>query len=197
MSHYCILIKMHFGNALVKRSHLSIQIGTATSLGEKYLSSMMAKMSLKYKLSQRYTNHSIRVTGLQILDSNSIDSRHIMRISGHKRAESITNYARRLSAANNRKISSIFDENLLGSSSHTIDFQKENTQTICVDDDVSDSELADIPETILSPGPSSSQFRNQINIHHQNQRRFPLNSIINQCNNCTININYYTTSESR
>ena len=173
-------------------------------LGEKYLSSMMPKMSLKYKLSQRYTNHSIRVSGLQILDSNSIDSRHIMRISGHKRAESITNYARRLSAANSRKISTIFDENMCMASSSSSSATTSSVHDVSLIDDevsldVSDRELACIPNAILSPLPSTSQavFRNQINYRQQNQIPLPLNSLFNQCHNCRININYYGHNASK
>ena len=65
----------------------------------------MAVMSTKYNLSQRYTNHCLRVTSLQVLDDENVDSRHIIRVSGHKNPDSITNYARRLSASKKRKIS--------------------------------------------------------------------------------------------
>ena len=68
---------------------------------------MMSKLSIKYELSQRYTNHSIRVTGLQSLEDANIEGRHIIRISGHKNEQSIKNYARKLSAARKRNISSI------------------------------------------------------------------------------------------
>ena len=68
-------------------------------LGEKYLGKMLPMLSTKYGLSQRYTNHSLRVTSLQVLDDANIDSRHIIRVSGHKNPESVSNYARRLSAA--------------------------------------------------------------------------------------------------
>ena len=34
--------------------------------GEKHLGSMLSHMSLKYNLSQRYTNHSLRVTSLKL-----------------------------------------------------------------------------------------------------------------------------------
>ena len=81
-------------------------------LGEKYLGNMMAMMSAKYKLSQRYTNHCLRVTSLQVLDDENIDSRHIIRVSGHKNPESVTNYARRLSASKKRKISSILSTSI-------------------------------------------------------------------------------------
>ena len=51
--------------------------------GEKHLGSMLSHMSLKYNLSQRYTNHSLRVTSLQTLDDAKIEGRHIIRVSGH------------------------------------------------------------------------------------------------------------------
>ena len=55
---------------------------------------MLSKMSIKYDLSQRYTNHDI-------------DGRHIIRITGHKNEDSIKHYARKFSAARKRNISSI------------------------------------------------------------------------------------------
>ena len=78
---------------------------------------MMAKMSSKYGLSERYTNHSIRVTSLQLLDDENIEGRHIIRISGHKSIDSVQNYAR-LSAARKRNISSLFSNNLDDASAH-------------------------------------------------------------------------------
>ena len=84
-------------------------------LGPKSLGGMLAKLSVKYKLSQRYTNHCLRVTSLQALDDNNVDGRHIIRVSGHKSQESIKTYARKLSAARKRNISAIlsstFDNN--------------------------------------------------------------------------------------
>ena len=81
-------------------------------LGEKILGGMMASLSEKYKLSQRYTNHSIRVTSLQVLEDANIESRHIVRISGHKSIELIQNYARKSSTSRKRSISSIFTESV-------------------------------------------------------------------------------------
>ena len=78
------------------------------AIGEKTLGGMLAKMSLKYGLSQRYTNHSIRVTSMQILDDNMVDGRHIQRVSGHKSLESVQLYGRRLSTSRKRDISNIF-----------------------------------------------------------------------------------------
>ena len=65
---------------------------------------MMPRLSEKYKLSQRYTNHSIRVTSLQVLEDANVEGRHIIRVSGHKSLESVQNYARKLSSARKRSI---------------------------------------------------------------------------------------------
>ena len=78
--------------------------------GEKHLGSMLSSMSLKYKLSQRYTNHSLRVTSVQALDDAKIEGRHIIRVSGHKSVRSVENYARKLSTSRKRTISSILSE---------------------------------------------------------------------------------------
>ena len=65
----------------------------------------MATMSQKHSLSERYTDHSIRVTSVQTLDDAFFQDRHIIRISGHKSEQSIKNYDRRLSKAKKRQIS--------------------------------------------------------------------------------------------
>jgi hypothetical protein len=85
----------------------------ACAVGEKPLGNMMANMSKKYALSQRYTNHSIRVTSLQLLEDNNIEGRHIIRVSGHKSVDSVKTYARRLSTSRKRKnISSILSTSI-------------------------------------------------------------------------------------
>ena len=89
----------------VKFNNLDITWYCNVPLGEKYLGKMLPTLSTKYELSQRYTNHSLRVTSLQVLDDANVDSRHIIRVSGHKNPESVSNYARRLSASRKRNIS--------------------------------------------------------------------------------------------
>ena len=54
---------------------------------EKLLENMMPRLLEKYGLSQRYTNHSVRVTSMQVLEDSAVEGRHIQRISGHKRLE--------------------------------------------------------------------------------------------------------------
>ena len=67
----------------------------AAPLGEKSRGNMMAKLSTKYGLSERYTNHTIRVTSIQILEDENIEGGHNIRISEHKSVDSIQNYTRR------------------------------------------------------------------------------------------------------
>ena len=74
-------------------------------VGQKILGGMMPRLSEKYKLSQRYTNHSIQVTSLQVLEDANVEGRHIIRVSGHKSLESVQNYAKQLSSARKRSIS--------------------------------------------------------------------------------------------
>ena len=81
-------------------------------LGEKTLGGMMAKLSTKYYLNQRYTNHCIRVTSLQALDDRNIEGRHIVRISEHKSVDSVRTYARRLNNSRKRNISAVFANHL-------------------------------------------------------------------------------------
>ena len=68
---------------------------------------MLPNLSLKYRLSRRYTNHSLRVSSMQVMEDGNVAENHIMRVSGHKSRDSVANYARRLSAARKRKISSV------------------------------------------------------------------------------------------
>ena len=115
---WCTLYTGHYGNEPEMLLHPKNRHGIcAAPLGEKSLGNMMAKLSTKYGLSERYTNHSIRVTSLQILEDENIEGRHIIRISGHKSVDSIQNYARRLSGTWKRNISSLFSNHLANTSS--------------------------------------------------------------------------------
>ena len=44
--------------------------------------------------------------------SSSVEGRHIIRVSGHKSLESVQNYARKLSSARKRSISTIFSNSV-------------------------------------------------------------------------------------
>ena len=74
-------------------------------LGSKSLGNMMTQMSTDYQLSIRYTNHSLSVMAISVLDDAGISGRHIIRISGHKSEESLKSYSRKVSNAKKRTIS--------------------------------------------------------------------------------------------
>ena len=54
----------------------------------------------------------MRVTSLQLLDDAQIDARQIIWVCGHKNTDSLLNYARRLSVARKRNISSILSNSV-------------------------------------------------------------------------------------
>ena len=178
--------------ALWQRPRETVKTGDSiwycsSPLGEKTLGAMMPKFWEKYGLSQRYTNHSIRVTSLQTMEDLNMEGRHIQRISGHKSIDSIKNYARRLSASRKRNISSSFATHL-APKLHSNDINKENieqgtsdNQKLCaitktnanlvdfnVGGDIDDSSLAKL---------SSDMFRS-------------LNAFTN-CNNCNFTFNVH------
>lgn len=85
-----------------------------TPIGKNTLSTMMAKISKLSKLSTVYTNHSIRATAITEMDAAGIDTRHIMRVSGHKSDSSIKHYVERLTENKKREISDCLGEKLMG-----------------------------------------------------------------------------------
>ena len=121
---------------------------------------MMPKLSLKYGLSERYTNHSIRVTSLQCLEDQNVEGRHIIRISGHKSINSVQNYARRLSASRKRNISASFASHLSETS---------NSQTVV--------QL-----------PSNSSTANETQINTSPDQVVPAATISNNSNNIVENL---------
>ena len=58
-------------------------------VGDYIILDFMKKLSNSAKLSQLYTNHDIRVTGLSILGRCNFSDKQIMSISGHKSVESL------------------------------------------------------------------------------------------------------------
>lgn len=65
-----------------------------SGLGDKTLKTFMSKLSDKCKLSQPYTNHSIRATGATILSKHMYGAAQIMAVTGHKSVQSLTTYQR-------------------------------------------------------------------------------------------------------
>ena len=133
--------------------------------------------------------HSLRVTSLQVLDDPNIDSRHIIRVSGHKNPESVSNYyARRLSAARKRNISSLLansvgnDENVNSTKRVAVE-GVENQLTYFENHDQIDNFMSQIPETFLSP---RNQPPSQLNLV---PRAFA--PLLSHCSNITFNVNVY------
>ena len=172
---------------------------TNAPLGAKTLGNLMATLSSKYQLSQRYTNHCIRVTSMQALDDANIEGRHIVRISGHKNEHSIKSYARTLSSSRKRNISSILSEKIHEDKNESSDNKRIKSQNVvtqyrdspststsdssgstidfsfdCDDDDA----FNQIPDALLNNNVSVRPFKH------------PHTPIFNNCN-VTINYNYY------
>ena len=63
-------------------------------LGKNVLGTMMVRISEKVGLSQYYTNHSVRATAISRLSANGVEDRHIMAITGHCNAASLTSYCK-------------------------------------------------------------------------------------------------------
>ncbi|XP_021364170.1 uncharacterized protein LOC110457290 [Mizuhopecten yessoensis] len=63
-----------------------------TPMGHNKLGALMTTLSTKYRLSRKYTNHSLRATAVHLLDSAQVPSRHIMTVTGHKSEQSLKTY---------------------------------------------------------------------------------------------------------
>ena len=63
-------------------------------LGKNTLGNFMQDVSKECKLSKKYTNHSIRVTGATVLTRQNFSASEIMSITGHKSVQSLTRYQR-------------------------------------------------------------------------------------------------------
>ena len=74
---------------------------TKQPIGHNTLDKFMKKMSEKCDLSQKYTNHCIRVTGATNLTRANYSAKQIMSISGHKSLESLAIYQK---VANDEKM---------------------------------------------------------------------------------------------
>ena len=61
-------------------------------VGKNPLRTFMSDVSDKCKLSQIYTNHSIRVTGCTVLNRHNFSAAEIMAVSGHKSVQSLAIY---------------------------------------------------------------------------------------------------------
>ena len=64
------------------------------AVGENTLGKKMKVISHQAELSTIYTNHSIRVTTITILDRSGFEARQIMSVSGHRNESSVKTYSK-------------------------------------------------------------------------------------------------------
>lgn len=65
---------------------------TNRPLGHNALRDFLPKLSSKAKLSQRYTNHSLRATGITLLSDANFSPIEMMAASGHRNVQSLATY---------------------------------------------------------------------------------------------------------
>ncbi|XP_065191917.1 uncharacterized protein KIAA1958-like [Sycon ciliatum] len=65
---------------------------TGQVFGKNKIDGMMKKMSETARLSQIYTNHSVRATAITTLAKQNVSATTIMRTSGHRNAQSLDSY---------------------------------------------------------------------------------------------------------
>lgn len=69
------------------------------SLGVNKLGEMMKTISLGVRLSQIYTNHSVRASAITLISDANVPDGHIMFISGHSSEQSTAHYSSRPSVS--------------------------------------------------------------------------------------------------
>ena len=109
---------------------------TEVPVGKNTLSTFMPTISKLGGLSRRYTNHSIRATSITMMDNAGVSTRHIMKVSGHKSANSIVPYSDHVSNNKKREISGLF-------SSATVQSETPNKKA-CVGKE--NQEMGNIPD---------------------------------------------------
>ena len=146
---------------------------TTRQVGPRTLGDMMKVISKEAKLSQIYTNHSVRATTATLLSHAGVDTREIMRITQHRNEGSVKSYNRDSSDAQKRQYSAILQGNA---------------------DEVTDTSLVPhVPRTPLATVNSSPPTHLQLT---QNVQNNVLNQFPNQLQppapkylfqNCTVN----------
>ena len=82
-------------------------------LGKNILCGMMLTISQSAQLSQKYTNHSVRVTAITVMKKANIEDRTVCAVSGHRNLKSLNSYDGRSDTVK-REISARLDQAAAG-----------------------------------------------------------------------------------
>ncbi|XP_062599882.1 uncharacterized protein LOC134261458 [Saccostrea cucullata] len=124
-------------------------------LGHNTIGNLMAAISQKAGLSQRYTNHSLRATLVHTLDSTGLFSgRHIMSVTGHRAESSLKTYTGQTEPEIKRKMSESISKTLR---SETSVLEKENSTT-------TSTSYFEASELKLEPIPASNSLSDIDNV---------------------------------
>lgn len=92
---YLDLLPETKNNALFPGIKKDGTFSTLVVLGKDNLGNFMSQVSEKVKLSKRYTNHCLRVTGINKMHDSGLSVEEIASVTGHKHSGSVQRYIRR------------------------------------------------------------------------------------------------------
>ena len=152
---------------------------TEAALGVNTLGHMMKRISKRLNLEKEYTNHSIRATVVTNLSAAGLESREIMRVTGHKCERSLISYDRLDSAAQKRKACEILSGTNFDHKKHKKNEKEDNNEN---NDFGSETDLPSV-DTFEKTATSSKKYANMGN----SLRPIIIKDISNNTN-CQINI---------
>ena len=178
-------------------------------VGENTLSKMMSQISESCQLSQRYTNHCVRVSTMQAMDRENFEGRDIIRVTGHKCLKSINTYARILTTSKKRKISQTLTATLTAqqTTGNSLTASQEVTNCSQLHDEIQgtsgniQSEAQSLTSIDMPDSSKMSEVMPQSEISEvlsysplsinnlSNSRRGDFRPVFNNCN-VTMNVNY-------
>jgi len=124
-------------------------------IGEKTLGNFMTSLSKLCRLSQIYTNHSIRATGATILAKNNYCDAQIMAVTGHKSVAALSMY-QRVENEDKIKMSKSLSDSILKVPSKTLALPAA-TSTLALSAATSTLALPAATNTLALPSATSTQ----------------------------------------
>lgn len=110
------------GNALFPCIKKDGSFSTMTVIGKDKLGGFLSSISLKAGLSKKYTNHCLRVTGINVMHDAGMSPEEIASVTGHKTTASVQRYIRR----DNKKLITASDILTAASTSAPATVQRQN-----------------------------------------------------------------------